>query len=59
MREEIEKNSMRLSAIVDYGSFIDNDENMQMLMSPFNQEQYNLEVARHNANYIDIINDMK
>lgn len=50
---------MRLSAIVDYGSFIDNDENMQMLMSPFNQEQYNLEVARHNANYIDIINDMK
>ena len=36
----MEKTSMRLSAIVDYGSFIDNDENMahniQMLMSPFN-----------------------
>jgi hypothetical protein len=58
----MEKTSMRLSAIVDYGSFIDNDEsmaqNIQMLMSPFNQEQYKIGVAKHRGNYIDILNEM-
>lgn len=52
---------MRLSAIVDYGSFKDNDENIaqniKMLMSPFNQEQYNIGIAKHQAENIDIFNE--
>jgi len=28
-------------------------------MSPFNQEQYNIGVAKHRGNYIDVLNEMQ